>query len=63
VVTGKLVVTDVPGLHDQIFRPAGTAVIGKQLRERLEGGVGAERVAASLGEQDAPAAVLSHAKA
>jgi thioesterase domain-containing protein len=63
LVTGKLVVTDVPGLHDQIFRPAGTAVIGKQLRERLEGGVGADRVQASLDEQDAPAAFLSHAEA
>ncbi|WP_158939941.1 condensation domain-containing protein [Burkholderia sp. S171] len=62
LVTGKLVVTDVPGLHDQIFRPAGTAVIGKQLRERLEG-VGADRVETSLGEQDAPAAFLSHAGA
>ena len=62
VVTGKLVVTDVPGLHDQIFRPAGTAVIGKQLRERLEG-VGADRVEASPGEQDAPAAFLRHAEA
>ncbi|MGX7004381.1 condensation domain-containing protein [Caballeronia sp. KNU42] len=63
VVTGKLVVTDVPGLHDQIFRPAGTAVIGKQLRERLEGGVGAETVEAGPGEQDAAAAVLNHAEA
>jgi thioesterase domain-containing protein len=62
LVTGKLVVTDVPGLHDQIFRPAGTAVIGKQLRERLEG-VAADRVETSLGEQDAPAAFLSHAGA
>ncbi|MFT0173252.1 condensation domain-containing protein [Paraburkholderia mimosarum] len=35
VVTGKLVVTPVPGMHDEIFRPAGAAVIGKQLRERL----------------------------
>ena len=63
VVTGKLVVTDVPGLHDQIFRPAGTAVIGKQLRERLEGGVGADTVEAGPGEQDAPAAFLNHAEA
>ena len=63
VVTGKLVVTDVPGLHDQIFRPAGTAVIGKQLRERLEGGVGADTVEAGPGEQDAPAAFLKHAEA
>src|SRR5471030_2361130 len=63
VVTGKLVVTPVPGLHDQIFRPAGTAVIGKQLRVRLEGGVGADGVEASVGEQDAPAVVLNHAEA
>jgi thioesterase domain-containing protein len=62
VVTGKLVVTPVPGLHDQIFRPAGTAVIGKQLRVRLEG-VGADTVEASLGKQDAPTAILSHAAA
>ena len=63
VVTGKLVVTDVPGLHDQIFRPAGTAVSGKQLRARLEGGGGAETIEAGLGEQDAPAAFLKHAEA
>jgi hypothetical protein len=49
-------------MHDQIFRPAGSAVIGKQLRERLSG-IGANRVAASAGEQDAPAALLSRAEA
>jgi hypothetical protein len=37
-------------------------VIGKQLRERL-GAIGANRVAASSGEQDAPAALLSRAEA
>ena len=62
VVGNRLVVTEVPGMHDQIFRPAGSAVIGKQLRERL-GGIGANRVAASSGEQDAPAALLSRAEA
>jgi thioesterase domain-containing protein len=35
VVTGKLDVTPVPGMHDQIFRAAGAAVIGKHLRDRL----------------------------
>jgi thioesterase domain-containing protein len=35
VITGKLVVTEVPGLHNQMFRAAGSAVIGKQLRDRL----------------------------
>ncbi|WP_321959668.1 condensation domain-containing protein [Paraburkholderia sp. J69-1] len=35
VITGKLVVTEVPGLHNQMFRTAGSAVIGGQLRERL----------------------------
>jgi thioesterase domain-containing protein len=35
VITGKLVVTEVPGLHNQMFRAAGSAVIGQQLRERL----------------------------
>lgn len=37
VVTGKLVVTELPCMHDQMFRPAGAAAIGKQLRERLAG--------------------------
>ncbi|HEY1611771.1 MAG TPA: condensation domain-containing protein [Paraburkholderia sp.] len=37
VVTGELVVTQVPGMHDEIFRPAGAAAIGKQLSERLVG--------------------------
>ena len=37
VTADKVVVTDVPGLHDEIFRPAGAAVIGRQLRERLAG--------------------------
>jgi len=62
VVTGTLVVTPVPGLHDQIFRPAGTAVIGKQLRVRLEGAV-AESVEAGVGEQKVSTASLSHAGA
>jgi thioesterase domain-containing protein len=35
VVTGKLVITEVPTMHDEMFRTTGSAVIGKQLRERL----------------------------
>ncbi|MCP3718770.1 condensation domain-containing protein [Paraburkholderia sp. CNPSo 3281] len=35
VVTGKLVVTDVPGMHNQMFRAAGAAVMGKQLLGRF----------------------------
>jgi thioesterase domain-containing protein len=62
VVTGKLVVTEVPGMHDQIFRSAGAAVIGKQLRERLAG-IQANKVEASPGEHDAPTAFLSRAEA
>jgi thioesterase domain-containing protein len=62
VVTGKLVVTEIPGMHDQIFRPAGAAVIGQQLRERLAG-IEANSVEASLGEQDTPTAFLSRAEA
>ncbi|MFD1559283.1 condensation domain-containing protein [Paraburkholderia silviterrae] len=52
VVTGKLVVTPVPGMHDQIFRAAGAAVIGKQLRERLAG-IEANSVQTSRDEPDA----------
>ena len=62
VVTGKLVATEVPSMHDQMFRPVGAAVIGKQLRERLAG-IGTNRVEASPGEQDAPAVFLSRAEA
>ncbi|MFT4437017.1 condensation domain-containing protein [Caballeronia sp. 15715] len=62
VVIGKLVVTPVPGLHDQMFRPAGTAVIGKQLRVRLEEAQ-AESVEADVGEQEVSTASLSHARA
>ena len=62
VVGNKLVVTEVPGMHDQIFRPAGSAVIGKQLRERLSG-IRADKVKTRSGEQDAPAALLSRAEA
>ncbi|MCP3709198.1 condensation domain-containing protein [Paraburkholderia sp. CNPSo 3274] len=35
VVTGNLVVTDVPGMHNQMFRAAGAAVMGKQLLGRF----------------------------
>ncbi len=56
VVTGKLVVTEVPGMHDQIFRSAGAAVIGKQLRARLAGTEAGTRGAAVSGETDAPPA-------
>ncbi|WP_144153914.1 condensation domain-containing protein [Paraburkholderia sp. BCC1885] len=62
VVTGKLVVTDVPGLHDQIFRAAGAAVIAKQLRERLVGGEAAD-APARPGEHASPATFVSHAEA
>ena len=62
VVTGKLVVTEVPGMHDQIFRPAGAAVIGQQLRERLAGAEGS-KVGARPDEQNAPTAFLSPAEA
>jgi len=63
VVTGKkLIVTEVPGMHDQIFRSAGAAVIGKQLRERLAG-IEATGVEARLDEHDAPAAFLRRAEA
>lgn len=33
VATGRLTVTEVPAFHDEMFRAAGAAVIGKQLRE------------------------------
>jgi thioesterase domain-containing protein len=63
VVKGKkLVVTEVPGMHDQIFRPAGSAVIGKQLRERLAG-IEADKANGRSGEPDAAAASLSGAGA
>ncbi|WP_395066890.1 condensation domain-containing protein [Paraburkholderia silvatlantica] len=35
VVSGKLVVTEVPGMHNQMFRAAGAAVMGKQLLARF----------------------------
>lgn len=63
VVTGKLVVTPVPGMHDQIFRAAGAAVIGQQLRERLDGVKARAATEAVAGEQEVPAARLSRAKA
>jgi thioesterase domain-containing protein len=62
VVTGKLTTTELPCMHDQMFRPVGAAVIGKQLRERLAGAEG-NSVEASPAEQDAPAAFLRPAKA
>ncbi|WP_310633825.1 condensation domain-containing protein [Paraburkholderia sp.] len=48
---GKAIVTEVPGMHDQIFRAAGTAVIGKQLRERLAD-IGANGVEAAAQASD-----------
>lgn len=36
-VPEKLVITEVPGMHNQMFRSAGAAVMGKQLRDRLAG--------------------------
>jgi thioesterase domain-containing protein len=67
VVTDKLVVTPVPGLHNQMFRSAGSAVMGKQLRDRLAGIEAnsvdsVDSVESSHDEQDAPAAMLRHAK-
>ncbi|MFM0504636.1 condensation domain-containing protein [Paraburkholderia caffeinilytica] len=62
VVSGKLVVTEIPGMHDQIFRSAGAAVIGTQLRERLAG-IEANGLEAGPGDQDAPTAFLSRAEA
>ncbi|TDG03105.1 condensation protein [Paraburkholderia guartelaensis] len=35
VISGKLVVTEVPGMHNQMFRAAGAAVMGKQLLDRF----------------------------
>jgi thioesterase domain-containing protein len=61
-VTGKQVVTEIPGMHDQIFRPAGAAVIGQQLIRRLAE-IEAGSVAASVGEQEASTAILSPAEA
>ena len=61
VVTGKLITTELPCMHDQMFRPVGAAVIGKQLRERLAGAEG-NSVKASPAEQDVPAAFLRPAK-
>jgi thioesterase domain-containing protein len=62
VVTGKLVVTEIPGMHDQMFRANGAALIGKQLRERLAG-IEGKPVEADPGEENAPAAVPSRAEA
>ncbi|RQH04129.1 condensation domain-containing protein [Paraburkholderia dinghuensis] len=63
VVTGKPVVTPVPGMHDQIFRAAGAAVIGKQLRERLSGIQANTETEAGPDREDAPAAFMSRAEA
>lgn len=60
-ITGKLVVTAVPGMHDEMFRSPSADVIGKQLRERLAG-VAAGRKA-SGGERDASPACLDCARA
>jgi thioesterase domain-containing protein len=62
VVTGKLVVTEIPGMHDQMFRANGAAIIGKQLRERLAGIEGAS-MESGPGAEDTPAAVASRAEA
>ncbi|APR36192.1 condensation domain-containing protein [Paraburkholderia sp. SOS3] len=62
VVTGKLVVTEIPGMHDQMFRANGAAIIGKQLRERLAA-IEGKRAAARFGEENAAAAVTSRAEA
>jgi thioesterase domain-containing protein len=62
VVTGKLVVTEIPGMHDQMFRANGAALIGRQLRERLAA-IEGKRVESGPAEEDASAAVLSRAEA
>lgn len=36
-VTGKLIVTEVPGMHDAMFRGVGVVALGKDLRARLAG--------------------------
>lgn len=35
-ISGCLTVTEVPALHDQMFRPAGAEIIGRQVREWLK---------------------------
>jgi thioesterase domain-containing protein len=62
VATNKLVVTRVPGMHNQMFRSAGSAVMGKQLRDRLAQ-IESAGEAASDGEQDASIAFPARAKA
>jgi thioesterase domain-containing protein len=62
VLKDKPVVTEVPGMHDQLFRAAGAAVIGKQVRERLAE-IEADKVEASSSEQDAAAECASRAHA
>ncbi|ACC70855.1 condensation domain-containing protein [Paraburkholderia phymatum] len=62
VLTGKQVVTPVPGMHDQMFRAAGAAVIGKQVREHLAE-IEADSNKASAGEQHAPLDCASRAEA
>ncbi|WP_322103418.1 condensation domain-containing protein [Paraburkholderia sp. J41] len=52
VVTGKLVVTEIPGMHDAMFRAPGVAAIGRQLRERLAGIESRGAAAANGGAQD-----------
>ncbi|WP_430227235.1 condensation domain-containing protein [Paraburkholderia tropica] len=54
VLKTDAIVTEVPGMHDQIFRAAGTAVIGKQLRERLAG-IGGNAASAAAHAPDSPA--------
>jgi len=63
VLTGKMVVTEIPGMHDEIFRPAGAAIIGQQLRERLAGIDANQGIETGVDEQDAPAAFLNRANA
>ncbi|WP_322030652.1 condensation domain-containing protein [Paraburkholderia sp. J76] len=43
VVSGNLVVTEVPGMHNQMFRAAGAAVMGKQLLDRFANAVRAKQ--------------------
>jgi thioesterase domain-containing protein len=62
VITGKLVVTEVPGMHNQMFRSAGSAVMGKQLRDRLAE-IESKGVEAGHGEQEGPTGSPKHATA
>jgi thioesterase domain-containing protein len=62
VITGKLVVTEVPGMHNQMFRSAGSAVMGKQLHDRLAE-IESKGAEAGHGAQATPTDAPKHATA